>query len=105
MQTTQTFTRTQFGSTFTAEAYTTDGLVWRWTSNDAVVPLDAAADYGIPVDQAAQRVARDAEIQAFVAAYRANPPQPSAEQLAEMRAAFGPGAVVVDVISGQRTQL
>ncbi len=30
---------------------------------------------------------------------------PSAEEMYEMQAAFGPGAVVVDVITGQRFQV
>jgi hypothetical protein len=46
----------------------------------------------------ARQVAQDN----WMAAYRASPPQRSAEELAEMRAAFGPGTEVVDVITGQR---
>jgi hypothetical protein len=45
------------------------------------------------------RQVADAE---FLARYRANPPQPGAEQIAGMRAAFGPGTEVVNVITGQR---
>jgi hypothetical protein len=99
------FSKTEFGRTHESEAYESAPGVWRWSSNDAVVPLDAAAAYGIPVDPDAQRDARAAEVAALVDAYRANPPQPSAEDLAEMRNVFGPNANVVNVITGKRVEL
>jgi hypothetical protein len=43
---------------------------------------------------------------ALIAAYRAaQPAQPSAEEMYEMRAAFGPGETVVDVLTGRRVTL
>jgi len=47
---------------------------------------------------------RDRETQAFLAEYRrANKGRKrSAEEIFEMRAAFGPGETVVDVITGER---
>lgn len=105
---TRTFTHTDglTGQTFDAAAYTTDGLAWRWASNGRVVPLDAAADYGIPVNVEAQTRDRDLETAAFVADYRAaqRNRRPSAEERFELRAAFGPGRTVVNVLTGRRTR-
>lgn len=56
-------------------------------------------------DSAATRAAREAEVEADLAFYRANRKAPSGEELAEMRAAFGEGAKVVDVITGEEIQL
>ena len=106
-RTTRTFNHTDSltRTTFTSDAYTEDGLVWRWASNNAVVPLDAAADYGIPVDAAAQAAARDAELTAFVAEYRKNRTRRiSTEERFEMLAAFGPGVRVVNILTGERTR-
>ena len=99
---TDSLTRT----TFTSDAYTDNGLVWRWVSNNAVCPLDAAAEYGIPVDAAAQAAARDAELTAFVASYKAarKNRRPSAEERFELRAAFGRGRTVVNILTGERTR-
>jgi hypothetical protein len=100
----QTFTKTEYGQTFIETAYTEDGgRVWRWSTNDNVVRPDACVEYRIPCDPSAQAAALKAEVAAFLAAYRRNPPRVTAEQRAEMRAAFGPGARVVDVITGEET--
>jgi len=48
-----------------------------------------------------QEAAYEAETAAFLAAYRRNPPKRTAEDRAEMRAAFGPGEVIRDVITGE----
>lgn len=56
-------------------------------------------------DSAATRAAREAEVQADLESYRANRRPPSAEELAEMRAAFGAGTKVVDAITGEEIQL
>ena len=84
--------------------------VLRWTSNGQCPMDDMLAAWVtlglITMDQAeATSQARAAETARFLAAYRANPPQPSAEELFEMRAAFGPGTKIVNVITGQETQL
>ena len=79
--------------------------VLRWKSNGAVPPIEnvaAAVVQGMAVDVAACDAARDADLRLFLAEYRANPPQPTAEDMVEMRAAFGPGATVVNVVTGQR---
>ena len=97
------FTKTDAltGQTFDADAYTEDGgRVWRWASNDAVCPLDACEEYGIPCDVVEQEATRIRELDQFLAVYRANHRGPSAEQRAEARAAHGPGVRLVDVITG-----
>jgi hypothetical protein len=107
MRITKIFTKTEYGTTFKAEAYTDDGLVWRWVSNNSVCPLDAAQQYGIPVNEAAQIETRDRENRAFLEEYRQRMAKhvPSDEEMYEMRAAFGPGAKVVNVVTGRITQL
>jgi hypothetical protein len=49
--------------------------------------------------------AREADDDKFFAEYRKNQRPLSGEELFEMRAAFGPGETVVDVISGRKTKL
>ena len=56
-------------------------------------------------NSAATRAAREAEVQADLESYRASRKVPSAEELAEMRAAFGAGTKVVDIITGEEIQL
>lgn len=56
-------------------------------------------------DSAATRAAREAEVKADLESYRAARRAPSAEEMAEMRAAFGEGATVVDVLTGEKIQL
>jgi hypothetical protein len=101
---TKEFTKTEYGRTFTSTAYTDDGKVWKWDTNDRPVPLDAAKSYGIPIDPEAQKAAEDAYVDAFITEYRdaRKNYQPSAEEQYEMRAAFGSGKDIVDVITGQR---
>lgn len=94
---------TQTFGKYNSAAYTDDGLVWRWVSNNAVCPLDACAEDGIPCDPEAQARAREIDVDKFLAEYRKNQPAtPSAEEQCEMRAEFGPGAVVVNVITGRK---
>lgn len=93
------------------EAYVDAQGIMRWRSNESVPPaecLAAALDMGLitlPQHNRSTEVGQ-AETRAVIEAYRANQPaQPSDEELYEMRAAFGPGEVVVDVITGRKTQL
>lgn len=87
-----------------------DGKVYRWNSNDHCVPHDClqlAVVLGV-ADEAhlyTTRKAERAETAEFLRQYRANQGPMSAEERAEARAAFGPGEVIVDVITGRRTQL
>jgi hypothetical protein len=89
------------------DATVIDGVV-RWQSNGAVPPADCCAQWarlGLAFDLAKTTAARDTELAAFLAEYRRTATAPSAEQRAEMRAAFGPGTEVVNVITGRRTRL
>jgi hypothetical protein len=86
--------------------------IGRWTTNDQVIPDDSAAmliALGLAqgLDLGATAAARDTETRKFLAAYRERMAGhvPDDEELAEMRAAFGPGATVVNAITGQETQL
>ena len=56
-------------------------------------------------DAAATAAAREAEVEQELAAYREAQRPHSAEELAEMRTAFGPGTTVVDVITGEKIEL
>ena len=56
-------------------------------------------------DSAATLAAREAEVKADLESYRATRKAPSVEELAEMRAAFGEGAKMVDVITSEEIQL
>lgn len=57
------------------------------------------------VNVEATRAAREAEEIVFLAEYRARRTSPDAEELAEMQAAFGAGATVVDVLTGEIIKL
>lgn len=57
------------------------------------------------VNAEATRAARETENAAFLDAYRARRKAPSAEELAEMRATFGAGATVTDVLTGEKIAL
>jgi hypothetical protein len=76
----------------------------RWKSNPtSVIALDVFRDaYVTP--PVSQQAAYDKHLGWFLAAYREARKNyvPSAEERYEMRAAFGPGEEVVDVITGQR---
>jgi hypothetical protein len=80
--------------------------VLRWECNGRFPQDDMLAAWlvlGVISEQQAEATseAHDADTKKLLAEYRANPPQPSPEQLAEMRAAFGPGETVVNVITGE----
>ena len=86
-----------------------DGVV-RWTSNNRVMPKDcrevlAHSVYRDLFNEEASRAAEEAETAAFLDSYRKSYKGPSEEEKAEMRAAFGTGATVVNVITGERIRL
>ncbi len=56
-------------------------------------------------NRAATQAAREIEVEEALAEYRAAWSPPSGERLAEMRAVFGEGATVVDVLAGETIQL
>ena len=53
------------------------------------------------IDRKATAKAREKEVHREIEEYRKNPPKMTEEDLAEMRAAFGPGETVVDIFTGQ----
>ena len=57
------------------------------------------------VNVEATRAARDEETAKVIEAYRASYTGPSEEELFEMRAAFGTGTTVVDVLTGKKIKL
>ena len=86
-----------------------DGVV-RWTSNNRVMPKDCREILRYTVyrdlfSEEASRAAEDAETAAFLESYRKNYKGPSEEEKAEMRAAFGTGSTVVNIITGERIRL
>lgn len=85
------------------DSYEKDGVRY-WRSNDAVIPPFCYEDAGLecPPEQVE---AREAHVSAFIADYKKNQKAPSSEELFEMRAAFGPGTTVVDIVTGRRTDL
>lgn len=84
------------------KTWTDDDGALHWCSNDTPVPLDVFKD-ALQVPPAAQQVVRDQHTAEFLARYREQMKdyQPSDEERFEMRAAFGPGETVVNVITGQ----
>ena len=86
-----------------------DGVV-RWTSNNRVMPKDCRevlshTAYRDLFSEEASKAAEDAETAAFLENYRKNYTEPSEEEKAEMRAAFGTCTTVVDIFSGERVSL
>ena len=80
----------------------------RWKNNGNYVMDDycEVLEYaGYPFSREATKAARDAQVAEQLADYRSNPPMMTDEYIAEMRAAFGSGTSVVDVISGQQILL
>ena len=78
----------------------------KWKSNGSYLMSDTVEQFlygGIQISAEATARKREEELKEFVKNYR--PSVPTEEEMYEMRAAFGAGAVVVDVISGQRIQL
>lgn len=57
------------------------------------------------VNAEATKAVRAAEVKADIEEYRRTRRPPSAEELAEIRAAFGAGAVVVDVLTEEKIKL
>jgi hypothetical protein len=74
-----------------------------WKSNGSVIP-DSVFKDAYAECPAEQRAAYKAQTDAFLASYRKarKGHKPSAEERFEMRAAFGAGSTVVDVITGQQ---
>ena len=87
-----------------------DNGVYRWKSNDRIPFDDMLEENGVPADVRAKcDEVRDAEnavaIAAYIKAREERTPEQIAEERFEMRAAFGPGETVVNVLTGERTVL
>jgi len=72
-----------------------------WKSNDRPVPVDVFKDAKVEAP-AGQKEACDKNTAEFLAEYRKNYKGPTAEEFAEMRAAFGPGTELVNVVTGNK---
>ncbi|HEL1285424.1 TPA: hypothetical protein TVQ88_001137 [Streptococcus equi subsp. zooepidemicus] len=57
------------------------------------------------VDEEATKGARDEEVTRSLAEYRRNAKPASEEELSEMRAAFGEGQTIVNILTGERITL
>ncbi len=90
------------------EAYQDDEGVWRWKSSNNVPFEDMLECWGLD-DETMQKciAAREKDCAEFAEDYRKRMENhvPSDEELYEMRAAFGEGAKVVNVITGKSIQL
>lgn len=76
--------------------------VGRALQNDMLEKVLMVSD---KVNVEATRAARDEETAKVIEAYRASYTGPSEEELFEMRAAFGTGTTVVDVLTGKKIKL
>lgn len=91
-----------------SEAITIDGAgvarncIGRALMDDLLEKLALVTD---KANSAATQAARAAEVEADLESYRAARKAPSGQEMAEMRAAFGEGATVVDVLTGEEIQL
>jgi hypothetical protein len=94
---------------FAKDAYMVEGVPY-WKANNRVPPADIVEFWvycGYPIDLEKATATRDAETSSFLAEYRREMENhtPSAEELFEMRAAFGSGATVVNFVTGKKTKL
>ena len=90
------------------KAYQDENGVWRWQSNDRVPPEDVLEKWNLSDDIMQKCLeTKDQETHEFLAKYREQMKNhvPSDEEIFEMRAAFGPGATVVNVITGKKINL
>lgn len=83
---------------------------FRWMSNDRAPfadTMDRMEAFGVvhATVVAATAEVRERQLKKSIEDYRANYTKPSSEELEEMRAAFGKGATVVNVLTGHQTRL
>jgi hypothetical protein len=85
-----------------------DKGIWRWNSNNRVPFEDKLRAAGLSdIEIEKHNVARDKDNNEFLKEYRNHMENHvySDEELFEMRAAFGKGVTVVNVITGKRIKL
>jgi len=93
---------------FHKDAWVDEDRVVRWKSNNRIPFDDVTGDWAkLHLDFDFERSERVRKEEAIVAIeeYCRNYKGPSEEELFEMRAAFGEGATVVNVITGKETKL
>ena len=79
-----------------------------WASNGRYIFDDNAYEAflgGVPINLDATEQKRAVQVEETLAEYRRNWKPPSGEALAEMRAEFGEGTEMVDVLSGRKFRL
>jgi len=88
------------------DSYTDKDGIYRWIESDNIIPPDVFEEASIIVTPEHQ-AAYDKETAEFLADYRERMKnwKPSEEDLFEMRAAFGEGEEVVNVITGKKIKL
>ena len=77
----------------------------RWIASGNYLPDDFCEKHeyaGYAFSREATRQAREVQSSEAIEAYRRQARQITTEEIEEMRSAFGRGAVVVDIITGQR---
>lgn len=90
---------------FDEDAVVDQAGVVRWKTNGQVPPREVLEFWAYaqkPFDLEASLRALEEDVERFIQEYRRRWRPPGPEALAELRAAFGPGAVVVDVLAGRR---
>jgi len=86
--------------------------VWYWTSTiefkdgPRIIPCDVIEDAGFIVPES-HKIAREKRVERDLGKLheQMKDHEPSEEELYEMRAAFGPGETVVNLITGKETKL
>ena len=89
------------------EATITNGVI-RWNSNGSVPPVECVAlavHVRLPIDLAECTRVRDEETREFFNEYRKRNRGFSSEERMEMRAEFGEGTTVINVITGRRVKV
>jgi hypothetical protein len=81
--------------------------VYRWNANDRVPPKDIMDLMGLDADETLLHdTARDIDTDKHLAAYReaqaTRTPEQISEEMAEARAAHGPGVTLVNVVTGHK---
>ena len=84
-----------------------DGAI-KWKTNGSYIPDDFCEklEYaGYNFSREATRIAREEQNKKFFEEYKKNQSEPTEEEIEEMRAVFGRGKTIVDVISGREIVL
>lgn len=95
------------------ERFESDGIIEpdgaiKWSINGKYLMDDACEKLewaGLNFDRELTAQKRAAQMDEFFNAYRKQDHTPSAEEMSEMRSAFGPGETVVDVLTGKKYHL